>query len=229
MGSVIAIFSPTGGVGVSTVACHLAQQLSPTSETALVDMVYDFGSQTDFLGFTPRSTSGKFPLLFGPDSPVLSELCLPRRQQLKLFVLPPAAVSQALDWTAFFTSSRKTFNYTILDLPHTFLAPELSVGLAQAEQILVIGEYHWATINSLRAFFDGCDENIAGKCKVVINRSEWLPEDVLSECLNDLNKPIFAELPYDSKLDGTRKLNEHSIFWGALKKLCLNLLPEAAS
>lgn len=227
MGLVFGIFSTTGGVGVSTVAAHLAYMLGSEAETALVDMIPDFGSQTDFLSFTPKLSSNKFPMLFGPGSPVLSEVSLPREPELKLFVIPSSRSDQSVDWKAFFASSRKTFLCTVLDLPHTFLAPELFIGLAQADHILVIGEYHWATVQNLRSFFENCDEQISKKCKVIMNRSEWLPEDVLSECRQDLAKDIFAELPYDPSLDGVRKLREHSVFWAELRKLVGKLKDEA--
>jgi MinD-like ATPase involved in chromosome partitioning or flagellar assembly len=229
MSNVFAIFSTTGGVGVSTIAAHLAYMLAIENETAVVDMIPDFGSLNDFLGFTPKSSAGKFPLLFGPDSPALVELSLPKRPQLKILAMPPSAVAQVIDWKAFFASSRKTFTCVVLDLPHTFLAPELSVGLAQADQILAIGEYHWATVQSLKAFVDNCDQNIARKCKFIMNRSEWLPQDVLSECRQILSQPIFAELPYDPLLDGVRKLKETSVFAQEVRKLALTLQPEVKS
>src|SRR6185369_6031747 len=94
MGKVIAVFSTTGGVGVSTVAAYLAYILAGENETAVVDMVPDFGCVGDYYGFSPKLTSGKFPVLFGRDSSnLLQELALPRRSKLKLFVMPPAAVS----------------------------------------------------------------------------------------------------------------------------------------
>jgi MinD superfamily P-loop ATPase len=226
MSIVFAIFSTTGGVGVSSIAAYLAYILAEESEVAVVDMIPDFGSLSDFLGFPERAAPAKFPLIFGPESQVLNELSLPRRSHLKLFSMPSSTVSQTLDWKAFFASARKSFNYIILDLPHTYLAPELSVGLDQADQILAVGEFHWATINNLKAFFESCDEHLSSKCKVVITRSEWLPQDVLDECRQNLGQPEFAELPYDSALDGVRKLNEHSPFWAAMKKLALKLQPE---
>ena len=32
-----------------------------------------------------------------------------------------------------------------------------------------------------------------------MNRSEWLPQDVLSECRANLNYPVFHEIPNDTK------------------------------
>jgi len=226
MGTVFAIFSPTGGVGVSTIAAHLAYFLSETRETGILDMIPDFGSITDILSFCPKPSSNKFPLIFEASTPILSELTHPKRGHLKVFVMPPSLMAQQIDWKAFIASARKSFAYTILDLPHTYLAPELTVGLTYADQIFCVGEYHWATIQSLKAFFDGCDINLSEKCKVIINRSEWLPQEVIDECRLNLGREVYAEIPYDPPLEAARKIRENSAFGKAMKRMAAGLIPE---
>jgi MinD superfamily P-loop ATPase len=90
-----------------------------------------------------------------------------------------------------------------------------------------VGEYHWATIQGLKAFFDGCDVNLADKCNVIINRSEWLPQDVIDECRQNLGREIYAEIPYDPPLEASRKIRENSAFAKAMKKMAAGLIPEA--
>ncbi|MBX9722999.1 MAG: hypothetical protein K2X81_16470 [Candidatus Obscuribacterales bacterium] len=223
MSKIIAVFSPSGGVGVSTIASHLAYHLAADNETALVDMVLDFGSQSDFLKFNPELSAEKVPFFFKKDSAFLEKLSLPSHRKLKLFSAPSSAVSQQFDWKLLLSSCKDSFQNIVLDLPHTFLAPELTIGLEQADVILLVSEYAWASVLNTKQFLENSHEGLSSKCQVVFNKYVWMPQSVVDECHQNIKDKVVGDLPYQPEMDGVRKVVEHGQIWNDTKKLCQRL------
>ena len=208
---VIAVFSPIGGIGVSTIAVHLAYLLARKSESAIMDLVLDFGSVAEFLDFAPKYRVDQIPVdSITTASPVLSQLSFPRRQTLKVFAAPEV-LPQKFNLTELIRSCRRSFQYTVMDLPHTLLVPEVEAALEEADYVILVCLYGWETICLVDIFLediakDRMRRNWFNKCKLVINKAEWLPNDVLDLCHQQLKAPIFAKLPLDTKVDGFREI-----------------------
>lgn len=219
---IIAVYSPTGGCGVSTVASHLAYILAEKSETAILDLVLDFGSVSDIFQFAPEPRIDSIPSSM--DSFSLEQLSLPKRKKLKIFAAPDSNPKK-FDLKKLLSNCRRTFKYTLLDLPHT-LIPETLDSLVAADLIVAVGIYHWGPILSMATFLHDLDTKSAGikpftgRTKLVINKMDWLPNDVLAECKNNLNFPIEAELPQNKDLLHAHRLaNSYSDFSKAMSKL----------
>ena len=155
---IIAVYSPTGGCGVSTIASHLAYILAERNETAILDLVLDFGSISDFYGFTPEPRIDCISSSMDPS--FLAQLSLPKRKGLKVFAAPDAAPKK-FDLKKLLSSCRRSFKYTVLDLPHS-LTPDSLTSLAAADLLIVIGIYHWAPIISLATFLHDLDWSSVG-------------------------------------------------------------------
>jgi MinD-like ATPase involved in chromosome partitioning or flagellar assembly len=208
---VIAVFSPSGGAGVTTIAVHTAYLLAGKTQTALLDLVLDFGGVSDFLGFAPKYRIDQIPVSSVEDgSTLMADLSLPSRQALKVFAAP-AVPAQEFDLRALIESCRRCFQYTVLDLPHTLLVEDVEIALDQADYILVIGQYSWSQIAQLVTFLEIGSKsrrrrNWSQKCKVVINQVEWLPKDVLDECHANIKVPIFATLSMNTGVYGRHEI-----------------------
>lgn len=226
MNKVIAVFSPTGGIGVSTVAAHLAYQLANEAETAIVDMNPDFGSIGQILHFSPTLPQDKYPVAMRADSPFIKQLSHPQHSRLKFFPSPPSTVLDSIDWKNHVDNCRRLFQYTILDLPHTFLLQELFVGLELCDLIALVCEYKWASILNARYFLDSSHEGISSKIKIVMNKYEWLPKDVIAESIKNLGMSPISDLPLVPGLAGTHKIEIFSVFGGSLKSLTDKLKQE---
>ncbi len=200
---VIAVFSPVGGAGVTTVATHLAYRLAERESTAIVDFVVDFGSVSEFLGHAQESR-------------------LPKRQTLKV-LSSPQDFPEKIDAVKVLDNCRKSFGVTVVDLPHSRLCPQVAPTLEQADHVLVVGQYDWSVILQIGNFFALKDAplwRLAQKSKVIINKTEWLPRDVLEECHKNLGAPVFSELSYEAAFSGCRKLQKGSGNWrNSIKRL----------
>jgi MinD-like ATPase involved in chromosome partitioning or flagellar assembly len=166
-GKTIAVFSPVGGAGVSFVATGLAHSLAEKADCAVVDLVRDFGTVQDYL-----PVKGRRP---------------------KLNVVPSSDAlldERSVEGTLRAFASKNAF--TVLDLPHTTQDAIAGIALNLADIVLVVVEYNWASILACRRFMDG---GYAAKCNVVVNKVEWLPADVITECHKNLGCSPFASIP----------------------------------
>ncbi|HMP52515.1 MAG TPA: hypothetical protein PKD05_13265, partial [Candidatus Melainabacteria bacterium] len=97
-------------------------------------------------------------------------------------------------------TSKQEFRFTVVDLPKNLLDERAIATLDLADHVLVITEYNWAAILNARKCLDTFKAHYnQEKLLLVVNRSEWLPQDVLSECRANLNYPVFHEIPNDVK------------------------------
>ena len=226
MNKVIAVFSPTGGIGVSTVAAHLAYQFANNFETAIVDMNPDFGSIGQILNFSPELPQNKFPVAMRTDSPFLSSLSHPKHSRLKFFPSPPSTVLDSVDWKNHLDNCKRIFPYTVVDLPHTFLVQDLFIGLEFADSILLVTEYHWASILSAKNFLESCHEGLSKKVKVVMNKHQWLPADIVDECQRNLGRTPDSSLSLIPELKGVHKIQLLNAFGKGIKTLADSMRQE---
>jgi Flp pilus assembly CpaE family ATPase len=125
-------------------------------------------------------------------------------EKLSILAAPPdledigdiyAAQVQEILYTA-----KQEFRFTLVDLPKNLLDERAIATLDLADEVLVITEYNWAAIVNARKCLDTFKAHYnQEKLLLLINRSEWQPQDVLSECRASLNYPIFHEVPNDVK------------------------------
>jgi cellulose biosynthesis protein BcsQ len=210
----ICIFSPTGGAGVTTIAAQLAFSLAGTAETALLDIATDFGNISSYLGFTPAITANKTAEAISCTTPdVYKANAFPRRPKLKVFPNPRKLTTQS-DFTKIIKDCSQNFRYTIIDLPHSRLIPTVNQTLDSSNCILLVGEYGWNSISQISKFAslsDFTNRNWFRKTKLIINKVEWLPKDVLTECHKNLPMPVAAEINLLNNSESNTKLKEHSL------------------
>ena len=204
-GKCVALFSPTGGTGVSTIATNLANCMSKYGETCLVDLDLQFGMVAHYLNLEPTFNLGSIDTAHTNFDPAylrnlmckyadkLSVLCAPSQLE-ELGSLQATQVNEVL------STINQDFHYTVIDLPRNLLDERSITALDLADYILLVTEYNWAPIVNARKCLDLFKAHYAEeKLLLVANRVEWLPNDVLNECKTSLNYPIFAEVANDEK------------------------------
>lgn len=143
-GSVLAIWSPKGGVGCSLLAANLAValQVRQRRRTLLADLNGPFGSIHGLLGLKPERTLSDLFRVMPELTPThlaqattthssgLSVLCAPRLQQPLGGLLPDHITSLT-------QVSRSRFDITVLDLPAAWVPP-VEAALEAADRLLIV-------------------------------------------------------------------------------------------
>ncbi len=226
MNKIFAVFSPSGGVGVSTVAVHLAHRFAEKSETAIVDTHSDFSNIGSLLKTNASLPQDRLPVAINLNSPFIPQLTVTGQNKLKFFPAPPSTVSDLHDWKNHFSNCQKVFQFTVIDLPSTFLAPELQAGLDIADTIILLTENHWSKIAATKAFLEGSPDSVRDKCRVVINKTSWQPKAIVDEIHAKLGQSPFHEIAVDPSLLGKSKLSVNGAFANSIKLLLSKLLSE---
>jgi len=208
-GKVIAVFSASGGTGVTAIACNLAagiaQELGQQNSSCIVDMNLQFGAVA--LAMDVREISHTLVDAV-QEAERLDENLLATfvSRHLSGAAVLPAPLSLAelegIDpWhlRSVIQVCRKSFQYVVLDMPH--VVDDLSiVGLDEADEIFVISDMVLPsirnTIRALEAFYEL--EYKRDKIRFVVNRFYDSDQISLDEIVEHVNLPLHWLVPYDS-------------------------------
>lgn len=204
-GEVIALFSPKGGAGKTTVALNLAVHLRRNGSTvALMDAVLQFGSARTLVPAPPEARSivdapagaglasgigdvlwegpGGVSFLFAPPRPEESELVAAAE-------LGNAALVLA-----------RTFDYVIVDTPAR-LSEEVLAVLDAADLVLLLLTYDPAAIANARLALDTFGALYQGRKRIVVAMNGADASGALGRgsVEHTLQLPIAVELPSDPK------------------------------
>ena len=178
--SVVAVFSPKGGVGRTTVAVNLAVAAATLGrKVALVDASFQFGDVGVLMNLNPKNKSigdlateldaGELEsldtFLISHSSGVRVLLAPPKPEQAEL--IGPASVRKVLD------RLRQDYDLVIVDCPATFNEPTIAV-LDQADMILTLLTLEITSVKNMRLFLEVAEQLGYGKDKVrlVLNRAD---------------------------------------------------------
>src|SRR5690349_1781589 len=178
--SVVAVFSPKGGVGRTTVAVNLAVAAAQTGKrVALVDASFQFGDVGVLLNLNPRNKSiadlaGELQqgeaesldtFMITHSSGVKVLLAPPSPEQAEL--IGPSAVKKVLN------ALRGSFELIVVDCPSSFNEPTLAV-LDEADLILTLLTLEITSVKNMRLFLEVCDQLGYGpdKIRLVLNRAD---------------------------------------------------------
>ncbi|MBX9877953.1 MAG: AAA family ATPase [Candidatus Obscuribacterales bacterium] len=204
-GKVIAVFSPTGGIGATTITTNLAGYLSKHGETAIVDLDLQFGMVAHYLNLEPSFSLSTIDFSHTNfDATYLRNLMTKYDDKLSILAAPPELEDigdiYAAQIQEILNTAKSEFKYVVVDLPKNLLDERAIASLDFADHVIVLTEYNWSAILNARKCLDTFKAHYnQEKLLLVINRAEWLPHDVLSECRANLNYPVFAEIPSDAK------------------------------
>jgi pilus assembly protein CpaE len=179
--SVVAVFSPKGGVGRTTISVNLAVAAAQDGKrVALVDASFQFGDVGVLLNLNPRNKSiadlaaelqageqydSLDGFLVAHSSGVRVLLAPPTPEQAEL--VNPPAVKQVLE------ALRGQHDLVVVDCPSSFNETTLAV-LDEADMILTLLTLEITSVKNMRLFLEVCEQLGYGpeKIRLVLNRAD---------------------------------------------------------
>jgi pilus assembly protein CpaE len=205
-GRLIAVLSPSGGGGSSTVAANVATVLAGEhGRVMLVDMKLQAGDLSALLDLKPTHSLADLCREAGRMDRTLLESTLEKHPSGVHLLASPLALDDVRYVTAegvrqALAAARSAFPYTIADMDHSF-AEEQMVVLRQADIILLVQRLDFASVRNSKRFLDhlrnlGIDP---GRVKLVANRHGQPKEVPAAKVEEALEMKIAHYLPEDAK------------------------------
>jgi pilus assembly protein CpaE len=203
---VIAVYSPKGGIGTSTVAVNLAIAMQQTyGDVALMDADLQFGDILVHTNTRPTRTISDLIHDGQPDLELLPDVLLPHNSGLKLLLAPPQpeladAVSpemlgQVLD------ALKQSFRAVVVDT-HSKLDDRTLAVLEAADYILALTAPELPAIKSAKQFLEVAEllEFKPERLGIVINRANQ-PGGIPVEKIEQILKlPHSYQVAYDPRM-----------------------------
>ena len=206
-GQVIAVYSPKGGTGKSTIAVNLACVLRRNgASVALFDGVLQFGAIRHLLPVPPATRSIVDLPAGAAMRATLSEAIWEGPGGIDVLLAPPrpeeADLVAATELANAVTLLSDTHDYVVVDTPSRLSEDTLAI-LDAASTILIVITYQGATIANTRSAIDTFEAlGYKGQKPIllVVNQSDTPGGMSRGGIEHALNLPILGELPTDWKL-----------------------------
>ena len=206
LGRLIAVLSPSGGAGSSTLSASLAVQLAKDLKSvALVDLKLETGDLTSLLDLKPAHTLADLCKNVDRLDQVSFERALvPHASGVQLLAAPKALADVELVTAEGVRRSiglaRAMFPSVVVDLDHSFGEEQLEV-LRQADLILIVFRLDFASLRNTTKFlehFDGLGLHM-GRVRLVVNRLGLPAEIPIAKAEEALKSKFFHVVPDDPK------------------------------
>jgi pilus assembly protein CpaE len=205
---VIAIFSPKGGAGRTTIATNLAVALRQETgaRVCLVDANLQFGDVGVLLNLNPKNRSMLDAVEGGePDGDVIDSVVIDHSTGIRVLLAPPSPEGADLVTAPYLRKIvdhlRLTHDYVIVDLPSGITDHSLTV-MDAADSILVLTALEITTIKNVRLFLEVADqlEYDRSKVRLVINRADAAQGIRIADVEASIRRPIDGTIVSDGRL-----------------------------
>ena len=205
---VIAVFSPKGGAGRTTIATNLALALQKETggRVCLVDANLQFGDVGVLLNLNPKNRSMLDAVEGGePDGDIIDSVLIDHSTGIRVLLAPPTPEGADLVTPAYLRRMvdhlRETHNYVVVDLPSALNDHSLTV-MDTADQIVVLTALEITTIKNVRLFLEVADqlEYDRSKIRLVINRSDSAQGIRIADVEASIRRPIDGQIVSDGRL-----------------------------
>jgi len=205
---VIAVFSPKGGSGKTTLAVNLALALKreTNQRVALVDANLQFGDVGVLLNLNPKNRSVLDAVGGGePDRDIVESVLVDHSTGIRVLLAPPAPEGADLVTAAYLRKMisylRDTHDWVVVDLPSGLNDHTLGV-LDAADQILVVAALEITTIKNVRLFLEVADqlEYDRSKIRLVVNRSDSAQGIRIADVEASIRRSIDGTIVSDGRL-----------------------------
>jgi pilus assembly protein CpaE len=206
-GTVVAVYSPKGGTGKTTIAVNMATVLRRQGKAvALLDGVMQFGAVRHVLQVPPTARSFVDLPAAGAMKTSINEVLWEGPAGVHVLLAPgrpeESDLVQAADIAIAMNLLAETHDYVIVDTPSRLTEDTLAI-LDAASLILIVVTYMSATVANARAAidtFDALGYKGSKPILLVVNQSDTPGGMSRGGIEHALNLPILGELPTDWKL-----------------------------
>lgn len=214
-GAVIAVAQARGGIGATTVAVNLADQLlvrksrfrkEPSNSVAIVDLDLQFGAVGDFLDVDPQE--GLMQLATGdvmPDEMWVEQSLAETQSGLSVLTAPadfmPLEAISAKQVETLINALRMTHDYVVIDLPRA-LVGWIEPVVSNSDEIAIVTDTTVPSIRATRRLMDFyLADNPGLSIEVVINHEKrpMMQAAHHKEAARVLEKKFEHWLPHDVK------------------------------
>jgi pilus assembly protein CpaE len=207
LGKVIAVFSPKGGVGCSTLAINLAIALHQAEgrPVALVDGSLQFGDVAVLLNLQAnRSLADLAPHVDELDYDLLNHVVLDHESGIRALLAPPrpemadliapGVLSTILD------ELRNLYAYVVVDTPNTLADATLTV-LDTADRVVLITTPDIPSIKNAKLFFEVTEalEYPSHKTILILNKADRNANIRAEDIQTSIKHPVAAQVPLDER------------------------------
>ena len=205
---VIAVFSPKGGAGRTTLATNLALAIGRETDqkVALVDANLQFGDVGVLLNLNPKNRSMLDAVEGGePDRDILESVMIDHSTGIRVLLAPPSPEGADLVTPTYLRKMidmlRQTNDWVVVDLPSGLNDHSLGV-LDAADQIVVVAALEITTIKNVRLFLEVADQldYERSKIRLVINRSDAAQGIRIGDVEASIRRPIDGSIVSDGRL-----------------------------
>jgi len=172
-GQVVAVFSPKGGVGKTTLAVNVAAALvsEHKAKVCLVDLSLQFGDVCVFLSLVPRRTLSDLVSESTLDAGTIASYLLPHSSGIK--VLPAPLSPEYAEYvvpehvTRILALCRSMFDYVVVDMPASFDDVTLAA-LDAADKVFLLGNMDMASLKNMKIALELMGRLSYSKDKIVL-------------------------------------------------------------
>lgn len=158
-GHIIAVYSPQGGAGVTTIATNVATaMMSEGTKVLLIDTDLQFGDVGVFLNLTAKHTIAELAQSVSDlDDDLIENVMVTHGSGLKVLLAPPspedAEKVNAVDLKEVVARLANHYDYIIVDMPHRLDDSTLNI-MDIAERIVVVATPTLPSIKNVRIILD---------------------------------------------------------------------------
>ncbi len=205
---VVAVFSPKGGAGRTTLATNLALALKQETNqrVALVDANLQFGDVGVLLNLNPKNRSVADAVEGGePDRDIVESVMVDHSTGIRVLLAPPSPEGADLVTPAYMRKIieglRETHDWVVVDVPSGLNDHTLGI-LDAADQIMVVAALEITTIKNVRLFLEVADQldYDRSKLRLVINRSDASQGIRIGDVEASIRRSIDATIVSDGRL-----------------------------
>jgi pilus assembly protein CpaE len=205
---ILAVFSPKGGAGRTTIATNLALALHrETGGTGcLVDANLQCGDVGVLLNLNPKNRSMLDAVEGGePDHDIINSVVIDHSTGIRVLLAPPSPEGADLVTPAYLRkmveSLREDHDFVVVDLPSALNDHSLAV-MDMADQIVVLTALEITTIKNVRLFLEVADqlEYDRSKIRLVVNRGDSAQGIRLADVEASIRRSIDGSIVSDGRL-----------------------------
>jgi pilus assembly protein CpaE len=204
---IISLYSPKGGVGVSTIAVNLAIALREETRgrVAVVDASFQYGDIGVLLNLPAnRTIVDVVEAKSDPDEDMLNGVLAAHSSGVKVLLAPPRPEQAELVSAEIVRKTlevmKKMFDYIVIDTDKTINDPLLAVFDA-SEQIILISTADISSLKNAKLFFEVTQqlEYPASKTLLVLNRYDGKSGINARDVEGNIKHPVTGQIARDDK------------------------------